>query len=57
MGAQVMTDWDTFISTVQKQVIEKAREIYSETVVQHALFPRNPGGMTIRTRTRTREVK
>jgi nitrogen fixation NifU-like protein len=45
MGAQVMTDWDKFISTVQKQVIEKALEIYSKTVVQHALFPRNPGSM------------
>ena len=45
MGAQIVTDWDKFISTVQKQVIEKAREMYSETVVQHALFPRNPGSM------------
>ncbi|MBW1810540.1 MAG: iron-sulfur cluster assembly scaffold protein [Deltaproteobacteria bacterium] len=40
-----MTDWDEFISTVQKQEIEKAREIYSETVVQHAIFPRDPGSM------------
>lgn len=40
-----MNDWDKFISTVQKQVIDKALEIYSETVVQHALFPRNHGPM------------
>jgi len=40
-----MNDWDKFISTVQKQVIEKALEIYSQTVVQHALFPRNHGPM------------
>ena len=40
-----MTDWGKFISTVQKQVIDKALEIYSETVVKHALFPRNHGPM------------
>lgn len=40
-----MNDWDKFISTVQKQVIDRALEMYSETVVQHALFPRNPGSM------------
>jgi nitrogen fixation NifU-like protein len=45
MGAKIMNDWDKFISTVQKQVIEQALEIYSETVVQHALFPRNHGPM------------
>jgi nitrogen fixation NifU-like protein len=43
MGARIMNDWDKFISTVQKQVIDKALEIYSETVVQHALFPHNHG--------------
>jgi nitrogen fixation NifU-like protein len=40
-----MTDWNKFTSAVQKQVIDKARGMYSETVVQHALFPRNPGSM------------
>jgi nitrogen fixation NifU-like protein len=45
MGARIMNDWDKFISTVQKQVIEQALEIYSETVVQHALFPKNHGPM------------
>ncbi len=45
MGAGIMKDWDKFISTVQKQVIDQALEIYSKTVVQHALFPRNHGAM------------
>jgi nitrogen fixation NifU-like protein len=45
METKVMNNWDKFISTVQKQVIDKALEIYSETVVQHALFPRNHGSM------------
>ena len=43
MGARIMNNWDKFISTVQKQVIEQALEIYSEIVVQHALFPKNHG--------------
>jgi len=43
MGAKIMNDWDKFISTVQKQVIDQALQIYSETVVQYALFPKNHG--------------
>ncbi len=36
---------DRFTAAIQKQLLEQARETYSETVIDHWIHPRHPGPM------------
>ena len=36
---------DDFVEQLQREILEQAREQYSEAVIDHWLHPRNPGGM------------
>jgi nitrogen fixation NifU-like protein len=40
-----MNRTDRVVEEIQREIIERARETYSDTVVDHWLNPRNPGAM------------